>query len=129
MALPGILWHYRTELTFPNSEAIPVRYRILGTASEAGVARSRRSGASQAQGSDAGQRIAPGSPSFSLLHYRLVGRLHPCQRTVRSFPIFPISSSLYCVGTTVLGLQLDCLDLHCGIGMPMSERKASKRVG
>ena len=32
----GISWHYRTELSFPNSEAAPVGYRIPGTASEAG---------------------------------------------------------------------------------------------
>ena len=32
----GTSWHYRTEPSFPNSEATPVGYRIPGTASEAG---------------------------------------------------------------------------------------------
>ena len=48
MASPGTSWHYRTEPSFPNSEATPVGYEILGTASEAGVARSRASEARQA---------------------------------------------------------------------------------
>jgi hypothetical protein len=34
MALHGTSWHYRTEPSFPNSEATPVGYRILGTAFE-----------------------------------------------------------------------------------------------
>jgi hypothetical protein len=36
LAPPGTSWHYRTEPSFPNSEATPVGYRIPGTASEAG---------------------------------------------------------------------------------------------
>ena len=36
MALPGTPWHYRTEPSFPNSEATPVGCRIPGTACEAG---------------------------------------------------------------------------------------------
>ena len=36
MASPGTSWHYRTEPSFPNSEATPVGYAIPGTASEAG---------------------------------------------------------------------------------------------
>ncbi len=36
MALPGTSGHYRTEPSFPNSEATPVGYRIPRIASEAG---------------------------------------------------------------------------------------------
>ena len=30
MASPGTSWHYGTEPSFPNSEATPIGFRILG---------------------------------------------------------------------------------------------------